>query len=52
MDSKEMDAHGSFLIDYGRKNGIIFRLTRKTFSIEVLDKTPTTLETNGENKNG
>lgn len=34
-----MDEHGKFLINYGRKHGIIFRLTKKTFSIEVLDKT-------------
>lgn len=38
MKREELDKYGQFLINYGKKHGIIFRLSRKTFSIEVLDK--------------
>lgn len=38
MEREVLDKHGAFLIDYGKKHGIIFRLSRNTFSIEVLDK--------------
>jgi len=38
MDSTEMDKHLEFLLKYSREHNIIFRLTRKTASIEVLDK--------------
>ena len=37
MDSKVLDSHMIFLTDYAKKYGIVFRVTRKTCSIEVLD---------------
>lgn len=37
MDRGELNKHGEFLIAYGKKHGIIFRLSRKAFNIEVLD---------------
>ena len=39
MNIKEFDKHRVFLINYALEYGIIFRVTRKTCSIEILDKT-------------
>ena len=38
LDSKVLDSHMVFLTNYAKKYGIVFRVTRKTCSIEVLDK--------------
>lgn len=40
MNSKEIDAHLCFLRNYAIKHGIIFRISRTTARIEVLNKTP------------